>query len=313
MTPGRMCGCEHPAVTVATVFITSLALLLVAGCAPVSRFNARVVVQPVAAAAPVPQSSVEPARDTSLAAIINNQILHGHYVEGEKALRSFLAQHPGDRPAQSLLRQLTVDPRQMLGREASTYVVQPGDSYSILAARYLGDSGLFLVLARYNGSTNPSLLRAGERLQMPSSVAVRGHAGEMIAAGSMNQPGQGDGTRQVVSGAGLAAESAPVKAARLQQESIALKDQGKQDEALARLDQALTVDPQLRPSGPVSVSLRRQLVASYHQRAIVLYRDQHLAQAITLWDRVLAIDPGFEPAIIYRARAVELQLRLKQL
>jgi tetratricopeptide (TPR) repeat protein len=55
------------------------------------------------------------------------------------------------------------------------------------------------------------------------------------------------------------------------------------------------------------------LLGSYHERAVVLYRDQQLDQAIALWDHVLAIDPSYERAVIYRARAVELQQRLKQL
>jgi hypothetical protein len=46
---------------------------------------------------------------------------------------------------------------------------------------------------------------------------------------------------------------------------------------------------------------------------VVLYRDQKLDQAIALWDHVLAIDPGYERATIYRARAIELQHRLKQI
>ena len=292
----------------AALFATLLALLL-AGCAPISKFKSRVVVQPVAAKDAAPQPAVGAVSDTSLTAIINNQILRGHYVEGEKALRSYLVQHPGDRAAEALLRQLTVDPRQMLGREGTVYVVQPGDSWSTLAARYLGDSGLFLVLARYNGSTNPSLLRAGERLHMPLSAAGDGQSNGAVAAESTTQ-GSAQGP---VPGSKGIAESSSVKAARLQQEGIALMNQGERDEALSRLDQALTIDPQLKPSGPASVSLRKRLVASYHQRAIVLYRDQQLDQAITLWDRALAIDPGFEPAIIYRARAMELKLRLKQL
>ncbi len=308
MTQGRKGGSRQPGVVGATMFVTSLAVLL-AGCAPISKFKSRVVVQPVAAKEMAPQPVGGAVSDTSLTAIINNQILRGHYVEGERALRSYLVQHPGDRAAEALLRQLTVEPRQMLGREGSVYVVQPGDSWSTLSARYLGDSGLFLVLARYNGSTNPSLLRAGERLHMPLSAVGDGQSNGAVATES-TAPGSPQGT---VPGSKRMAESSSVKAARLQQEGIALMNQGKQDEALSRLDQALTIDPQLRPSGSASVSLRKQLVASYHQRAIVLYRDQQLDQAITLWDRALTIDPGFEPAVIYRARAMELKLRLKQL
>jgi tetratricopeptide (TPR) repeat protein len=109
-----------------------------------------------------------------------------------------------------------------------------------------------------------------------------------------------------------AAETPVAKAARLQQESLALLDKGLPQQALQRLDEALRIDPALRSTGPAATALRKKLVDSYHQRAIVLYRDQQLDQAIALWDRVLAIDPNFEPAVIYRARALELKGRLKQ-
>jgi tetratricopeptide (TPR) repeat protein len=45
---------------------------------------------------------------------------------------------------------------------------------------------------------------------------------------------------------------------------------------------------------------------------VVLYRDQQLDKAIALWNRVLAIAPNYEPAVAYRARALELKQRLKQ-
>ena len=107
----------------------------------------------------------------TLAAIIGNQLQSGHYASGERALRQYLQQHPGDRAAQGMLRQLTVDPVRELGARWRTQVVQPGDSYSTLADRYLGDANKFLILARYNGSTNPSLLRAGQTLRIPLSAS----------------------------------------------------------------------------------------------------------------------------------------------
>ena len=81
---------------------------------------------------------------------------------------------------------------------------------------------------------------------------------------------------------------------------------------LDRMDEALRVDPRLQPSGAEAASLRSQLLDSYHERAVVLYRDQQLDKAIALWNRVLAIAPDYEPAIAYRARALELKQRLKQ-
>ncbi len=111
---------------------------------------------------------------------------------------------------------------------------------------------------------------------------------------------------------GTAHESPADKAQRLQRESLSLLDEGKNEQALTRLSEALSIDPGLKPVGPQAVALRQQLLSSYHERAIVLYRDQQLDQAIALWDRVLAIDPTYEPATVYRTRALELKHRLKQ-
>lgn len=254
-----------------------------------------------------PREPVASASDVSLAAIVSDQLQHGHFAEGERALRRHLAQHPGDRPAQAMLRQLTVDPEQMLGHRWRSHVVVAGDSYSALAAHYLGDPSLFVVLARYNHASNPSVLRLGDKLRLPLNPPDKDHADRATAAempaGSLPS---------TAAEKPPAAETSTMQAARLQQESLALLDQGQPGKAMARLDQALLVDPKLPPNGPTAVNLRRKLVDSYHQRAIVLYRDQQLDQAITLWDRALAIDATFEPAIVYRARALELKRRLKQ-
>jgi tetratricopeptide (TPR) repeat protein len=300
-----------------------LAMLVVAGCTQVAKLKSRLVVQSDKSSVSVPVRTAEPGKDyPSVAAISNQEIQRGHYAEAEKALRRYLGQHPGDRPAQAMLRQLTVDPEQMLGRERRVYVVQRGDSYSSLAARYLGDPSLFLILARYNGSTQPSLLRVGERLQLPLSALrmpgpVSGAVAESIAspgavASDPTSRGHTGSAAAMSSAAAIIGESSATKAGRLQDESVSLLKQGQKDDALMRLDQALLVDPQLRSNGSAAALMRRQLVAQYHQRAIVLYRDQQLDQAITLWNRALTIDPKFEPAIIYRARALELKRRLRQ-
>lgn len=301
-----------------------VALLVVAGCTQIAKLKARVVVQPATSSVAAPVRPVEPGKDyPSVAAIVKQEVQHGHYAEAEKALRRYLTKHPGDRPAQAMLRQLTVDPEQMLGSKRRIYVVRPGDSYSGLAARYLGDPNLFLILARYNGSTHPSLLRVGEKLKLPLSVPhmaepVVGTVAESAAdpgpaRSDPVSPGPSSPGPAISPGVATIGESSATKASRLQDESVSLLNKGRKGEALSRLDQALTVDPQLRSNGSASASMRRQLVAQYHQRAIVLYRDQQLDQAITLWNRALAIDPTFEPAIIYRTRALELKRRLRQL
>lgn len=289
------------------LIVPLLAMLGAAGCAQMTRLMARAGEQEPPSMVVAPAAAPTEAPAESLAEIVNDELQLGHYAEGEKALRRYLQQHPGDRAAQAMLRQLTVDPKQPLGRHSRAYVVRAGDSYSTLAARYLGNPSQFLILARYNGSTNPSLLRVGETLRLPVSAAGVSRPPVTVA------PGADDADRTVAVqtiSAGAAPELHTAKARRLQKE-IALLGEGQQEQALARLDEELILNPLLRSAETEAASLRKQVVATYHQQAIALYRDQQLDQAVALWDRVLAIVPDYEPALTYRARALELQRRLK--
>ncbi len=297
-----------------------LAMLIVSGCAQVNKRVGDRLIRPTAVVTPpaAPRGATAPAvADLSLAAIVDDELQHGHYAAGETALRRYLARHPGDRTAEAMLRQLTVDPERRLGRASRTHVVETGDSYSTLAARYLGDASLFLLLARYNDSTDPSLLQVGETVRLPmSATAVSTPA---ITTTGVDNSDRGtvaetapEGTPTTSPDTATGAETAAAKAQRLQRESVSLLDHGHKQQALSRLDQALVIEPQLKPSGADAASLRKELVTSFHQRAIVLYRDQQLDPAIALWNRVLAIDPNYEPAVIYRTRALELKRRLKQ-
>jgi len=309
----------RPGLRLAAQLIVPLAIMGMVGCAQVSALKSKVsdkfggdTSTPAAADA----GAQDAGQPLPLSTITSTYLLHGRYAEGEQRLRQYLAKYPSDRAAQGLLRQLTADPKTVLGAQSRSYGVQAGDSYSTLAARHLGDSNLFLILARYNGSTNPSSLRVGDAVRLP----LAGARVALSSDGSAKASGASRGTVASVAPAvapliapssAPAGESPSAKAQRLQAESNALLSQGQKDQALARLDEALTLDPHLTPAG--NQALRGQLLASYHERAVVLYRDQKLDRAIALWDRVLAIDPGYERAVIYRARAVELQQRLKQI
>ncbi|MEM6775856.1 MAG: hypothetical protein AAF640_13510, partial [Pseudomonadota bacterium] len=50
-----------------------------------------------------------------------------------------------------------------------------------------------------------------------------------------------------------------------------------------------------------------------HREAINAYRSQDLDRAIGLWNRILAADPGYESALLYRSQAEALKERLKRL
>ncbi|MFP4252040.1 MAG: hypothetical protein ACLFRM_05295, partial [Guyparkeria sp.] len=103
------------------------------------------------------------------------------------------------------------------------------------------------------------------------------------------------------------------RAERLQGEALDLLADDRPEAALERFEAALAEDEDIEPAASRAPALRERLVDEYHQQAILRYRNQDLNEAIALWDRVLAIDPGFEPARTYRARARELQRRVDQL
>lgn len=276
---------------------------LAAGCAKVSiKPNVAASAAPAAVSAPEQGVSGEAqAPALSLSAIVNHDLQNGRYAEGEKALRRYLQDHPGDRAAQFFLRQLTEDPKKLLGEASTPHIVQSGESYSTLAARYLGDPNLFLALARYNGSTDPALIRVGSTLKLPES-------GSAAAAAPAAQP-----ATTVTPALAAPALLPPVqRAQQLENQSLALYKQGQKDQAVAMFDQALALNPQLTSADPNFAPLRRLWVANTHQQAMVLYLDQHLDQAIALWNRILVVDPGYEPAVVYRTRALELKQRLQQ-
>lgn len=283
-----------------------------------------------------PEAEPEPAEVEdvrSLSAILDD-LQRGQYDEGEASLRRYLEKHPDDNAARAVLRQLTEDPEAMLGRQSHRYVVQRGDSWSALATRILGDPGLFLVLARYNDSSNPSDLRVGQVVRLPGPPPSDG-PDERKDDDGLGEPAMTDlpeapvPSRRTVDVLSLPAERLPSvdaparpaepqvsdreRAERLQREAVELLEASREEAALSRFRAALALEPGLEPAASRAVALRDRLVTRYHERAIVLYRNQDLDEAIALWDRVLAIDPDFEPARSYRARARELRRRVDSL
>lgn len=59
--------------------------------------------------------------------------------------------------------------------------------------------------------------------------------------------------------------------------------------------------------------LEAALVEYYHDGAFSAWRDQQVEQAIELWERVVRIDPGFEPALRYLERARTVRQKLEAL
>lgn len=83
--------------------------------------------------------------------------------EVQRALQS----DPGNRLAQSLLKQIQTEPVTLLGREHFMYRVEPGESLSRIAGRFLKDVHLFYALARYNDIKVPRQLQGGQTIKVP--------------------------------------------------------------------------------------------------------------------------------------------------
>ncbi|MGH8762694.1 MAG: LysM peptidoglycan-binding domain-containing protein [Nitrosospira sp.] len=92
---------------------------------------------------------------------------HGDGQGAKPLLRQVLVLDPSHRYALSLLSQIDADPVEMLGKENFSYTVQPGDTLSLIAKRFLGDPFKFYVLARYNGVVISDNLEAGRSIRIP--------------------------------------------------------------------------------------------------------------------------------------------------
>ncbi len=140
--------------------------------------------KPGAAAASAPAPAAEPAppapqpepAPASPAAVQQAQRLANVAVEllevgnEDQALAEIqraLQADPANRLAQSLLKQIQTDPQQLLGRESFNYRVEPGESLSRIAGRFLRDVHLFYALARYNDIKVPRLLQGGQLIKVP--------------------------------------------------------------------------------------------------------------------------------------------------
>lgn len=97
-------------------------------------------------------------------------------------------------------------------------------------------------------------------------------------------------------------------------EAERLLARGEQAAAFDALMAARELDEELaRAHGQKLARLEAALGEYYHDLAVSAWRDQNVDQAVELWDRVVRINPGFEPAIRYLERARRAQRQLKNL
>jgi LysM repeat protein len=198
----------------------------------------------------------------------------GNENEASAELQRALQLDPGNRLALSLQRQISADPVATLGRESFVYRVQPGESLSRIAQRFMGDLHLFYILARYNDIKVPRQLAGGQSIRVPGKAPPASATPAAAATATTAPP--------------TASPPAPPQRAS-----------NPADAARADRERAERAERDRKAAIEKSTRAARQAFAR-----------QDLDAAIAQWDRVLELDAGNATAKLERQRAVELKEKL---
>ena len=228
-----------------------------------------------APAAPEPPANLPPLPANQVGKTVSNAIElleAGNEDQAAIELQRVLQTEPGHKLAQNLLRQIKDDPVAMLGRESFSYRVQPGESLSKIAGRFLNDVHQFYVLARYNDIKVPRQLAGGQMIRVPGKAPPPAPAPAPV-------PVPAPATTPVVTAPPRPAPAPP--AASEPMNDAALQAQ-RQKEAINR-----------------------------HTRAArAAFAKQDLNGAIRSWDSVLELDPNNRTAQLERQKAIDLKEKL---
>lgn len=223
----------------------------------------------------------------------------GEVQPAEELLDAVLRTDPGHRRAQSLLRQIREDPRSLLGSESFAHRVQPGESLSLIAQRFLKDPMLFYALARYNDIAVPRQLAGGQVIRVPGRAPAPGRETEPVP---MAEPA----ATPIPPPAAPASPAAP---------PVAAERPAPPPAALPPVARPPEPDPQAVAAAQAARAARDReaAVARHIREARSAFARQDLEGAIREWDAVLGIDPDNRTAQLERQKAVDLQERLRRL
>lgn len=199
-------------------------------------------------------------------------------------LQKVVQSDPGNRLAQSLLRQIHEDPVAMFGAASFAYRVPAGESLSRIAQRFLNDPLLFYGLARYNNIKVPRTLGEGHVLRVPGRAPAAAQApapreapGVPVAAPPPPPPPP-------------AVAAAPPVAAPVAEAEPATESPGAKNARLAKQ--------------------KSEAVARHTRSARAAFAKQDLQGALLGWDAVLAIEPDNRTALLERQRVLSLMEKL---
>ena len=255
---------------------------------------APVVEPPAPEPSPASPVSAQQAQRLALAAVEMLEV--GHEEQALAEIQRALQADPANRLAQSLLRQIQTDPQQLLGREFFSYRVQPGESLSRIAGRFLNDVHLFYALARYNDIKVPRQLQGGQMIKVPGKAPPPAAAPPAAAP----PPPTAAPAPAPAAPRPPSPTSAEVVIAQEYRRGLSLMAQQKPAEAIEAFDQVLERDP-----NHANARLKRAQALSQVSGLIRL-----LENTIKRLDGQLAQNPNNAQAKAQRDKAVADRERL---
>ena len=299
--------------------LATLAAVLVACATPEPPKPAPVAPPPAPVVAPEPPKPVAPpvpeltpaqakVQGQKLAIDAVTQLQNGDESSAQRTLEQALATDPTNDLAKKLMEQIKADPQKELGVVFFRYTVQRDDSMSKLAQQYLGDRFRFHILAKYNDIANPSRLAAGQVIKIPGRAPAPAPA--PAATRPVTPPAEA--TEE-------AAKAAAIESATPRGASMALMQQGLDQQKSGNLEgaydafrEAAVRDPGNKDAASQRDNMRQALARRYEREAAQAFQRQNLDEAISKWDRVLALEPNNQKAKLERERALDLRKRMTE-
>ena len=219
---------------------------------------------------------------------------------------------PSNDLARKLMEQVKADPQKDLGSVSFRYTVQRDDSMSKLAQQYLGDRFRFYILAKYNDIQNPSRLAAGQVIKIPGRAPPPGAAAAATAATTPASRTPADASDEAVKIASVDSATPRNASSALMQQGQDLQKAGNLEGAHEAFREAALRDPGNRDAVIQRDAMRQALARRYERDATQAFQRQNLDEAISKWDRVLALEPGNQKAKLERERALDLRKRMSE-
>jgi tetratricopeptide (TPR) repeat protein len=255
-----------------------------------------------------------------------------------------LQDKPSLQIAKKLRAQLDADPIETLGRKYFMYRVQPGDSLSIIAKRYLDDPLKFVILARYNGIEQPNLLQTGQRIKVPGSRKSAPPPAPKPRVGETQDATKPTGVPVVSPTEVEKPASPPVPASAAQAEQTALttpaqasvetqpqdrstaamptppdtidseeiRQAAKQRSAAGDLSGAIDLLEEANANDPQDVAIQGQLITAYNEYADTLIKQGDLSTARAMLEKAVVLDSSNE-AVINQLILVEDSIEARRL